>query len=343
MPLLTDLYPSLSDTFLSLCSASSTSIPQKAMARNLLGEHRVSFDRLKKFLPSGFNWDNFDAIQKDLDEYQKKAVRVKLNPSLPFSHLKQPLPAFESKENKNNRVNLPLNAKLGTVIDLTRLHRVYGYAAFNKVPAFEKFVHTSPLDQVNEFLAGHLEDPDHTVRKGFVDSIFRAMAAYRVSSDNDRIHPTWAAEWQSLKAYLEPNAPERWVQAVGVRKEHPCWVLVVRYPVKNAYRHLKLFRPTHLDAGWYPHHFPNPPGANVNAGGFTMDLRDADADPQQGLVSEYIHRQIDFEINDWEDVGGHVGFIDKPSNHALDVLRRRHWARLGQEYTEVPTWMPSCI
>ena len=203
------------------------------------------------------------------------------------------------------------------------------------VTAFARFEEATSKDdgeQVNAFLKARLEDAGGPA--GFLESVFEAMAWYRCNV-GPLIRPTWAAEWNSTAPYLQSGDPARWLEAVGVPKDYAVWIAVVRYRPKVA-----VYRPTQLDAGWYAHHFPSPPRANLSDGGFAMYLRSIDAAATTGLVSEYIHRQVDFTLPDWNRAGGLVGFVEKPNRgESLAQLRDQHLGILKREYGDDPDWL----
>ena len=233
------------------------------MARNLLPEHRLSEERFTDFSRTAGELASILHVHQALDDYQSTHVRPRVKLGNP--------PAYARSDNANNAV-LPGGTLLGTVLDLTRLGRVYAEAKSTlKMAEFSSFAVTDPRDrtQVNDFLTIGLDDP--TKQRPFLTAIFRAMARYRRRVE-DRVHPTWAVEWGTLLPYLDPHNPSLWLQAVGVPREDPVWLVVLCYPMKNRARQIRLFRPTQLNAGWYAHHFPSPPQATVEMGGHTMFL-----------------------------------------------------------------------
>ena len=306
------------------------------MARNLLAEHRVSEERFLEFSKLG-DLASIAQIHKALDEYQSNYVRPSLKGGIP--------PAYAHSNNANNIAVLGPDAHLGTVLDLTRLGRVYAEAKSTfKLPEFSTYEVTDPGDrtQINDFLAIRLTDP--VQRRTFLNAIFKAMARYRDRIE-DRVHPTWAVEWNSITPFLDPDSSRIWLQAVGVPRDDAVWLAVLRYPLRNRKREVNLFRPTQLEAGWYAHHFPSPPQADVAKGGHTMFLGQGDGlEAGPPPVSEFLHAQIDFSIQDWLAGGSLVGFTGRPVKGALDRQRRQHLTLLQTVYgEEVSAWMPDCL
>ena len=78
-----------------------------------------------------------------------------------------------------------------------------------------------------------------------------------------------------------------------------------------------------------------------------MDLSDPattghDRIAAQGLVPEYIHRQIAFDIADWEGAGRLVGFAGIPMpGEPLLGLRQRHLNALETRFAGARAWMGS--
>ena len=293
------------------------------MAWNCLAEHRISAERFQTFLRHLASKPiSSDVLQSAFNAYQKTDVRV--------SSSVGSQPAYELAENANNYVTLTHGTDLCTMVDLTRIGYVYAFARELGFPEFARFERADP-SAVNDFLES-LRDPG--LRETILDAIFKALARYR-AEESPKIHPTWAAAWTSIESCLNPKIPRRWIEAVGVTKDEPIWVAVVRYPAPA-----QLFRPTLLDAGWYAHHFPSPPIAEVQVGGITMDLHSEDL-TLNGLVSEYIHRQIDFTLDHWKAAGGLVDLTDGPipkADQTLSALRKRHLDRLLRRYPSTGPW-----
>ncbi len=303
----------------------------RAMARNLLGEHRWSAERLRAFLASDGAFLSPAEIEDKLKKYQEKEVRTPIGSALG--------PAYGRPDNSNNSVRMPAGTELGTVIDLTRLGHVYAeaYREFG-LPEFESFPdHDRSPSSINQFLKVRLESPGS--RSTFMRALFMARRKYLGSKAHRVIFPTWTADWADLQRFLAPAAPERWLEAVGVARETGVWIAVIRYSADRG--KLRLFRPTQLEAGWYPHHFPSPPVAH-GGGGFTVFLDSAT--PATELVAEYIHSEVDFTCEDWESGGSLVGFTGRPVGGDLAGARANHLQLLVNKFGEsVSEWMPCCL
>ncbi len=337
MSLFAQSIPRLSQCLTTVCSDQHCLLPERAMARNLLVEHRVSQGRFDSFA-SRITVPTPDPltlrhIQDALFSHQND-VRVTLASKL---H-----PAYELPHNNGNRIANKPGLELCTVIDLTAFAPVFVEAGKALgLKQFRNFDTTASGDeegwqQVNSLLSDGLSDP--AVRDEFMSAVLTAISWYRQNVET-KIRPTWAAEWTSIQPYLNPANPGRWLQSVGVPKERSIWLALVRYTLAP---NVKLYRPTQLDAGWYAHHFPSPPQSAPEKGGFTMDLRDGEPETTEDLVTEYIHRQIDFTLDHWKASGSLVGFVPAPDQaKALHRLRERHWVKLSQRFQGVTAWMES--
>jgi hypothetical protein len=61
-------------------------------------------------------------------------------------------------------------------------------------------------------------------------------------------------------------------------------------------------------------------------------------------VSEFLHEQVDFGIQDWASGGRLVGFTGRPVKGTLEQQRRQHLILLEAIYgKEVNVWMPECV
>ena len=248
-------------------------------------------------------------------------------------------PAYARPDNSNNSIRMPAGTELGTVIDLTRLGHIYaeayrefGLTEFQSFPDNDR----SP-SSINQFLNVRLENP--VSRLNFMRALFMARRKYLGSKARRSIFPTWTADWADLRLFLDPGAPEGWLEAVGVAKETGVWIAVIRYSDANGT--LNLFRPTQLDAGWYPHHFPSPPVA-PSGGGYTVFLDSAA--PATELVSEYIHSEVDFTFEEWEAGGSLVGFTGRPVGGDLAGARTNHLHLLVNKFGgSVSEWMPNSL
>lgn len=190
-----------------------------------LGEHRWSSERLQAFLASDGAFLSPAEIEDKLKKYQEREVRTPIGSAL--------RPAYARPDNANNSIRMPAGGELGTVIDLTRLGHIYAeaYREFG-LPEFQSFPdHDRSPSSINQFLKVRLENP--ASRSNFMRALFMARRKYLGSKARRAIFPTWTADWADLRLFLDPGAPERWLEAVGVARETGVWIAVVRYSTDN--------------------------------------------------------------------------------------------------------------
>src|SRR5258708_6475427 len=148
-----DQSTALTQVLLDTCTPASP-VPSRAMARNLLSEHRLSNERIAVFSTFAGTLSAVDQIAQALADYQSTEVR-------PIKG--GPLPAYQRPENGNNAVEVPRRSHVGTVLDLTGLGRVYAEARPSfRLRQFRDYAVTNPADaaQINDFLTPRLGDPN---------------------------------------------------------------------------------------------------------------------------------------------------------------------------------------
>ncbi len=298
------------------------------MARNLRADHRVSVDREKSFDSMVGRPVNSESLYKAIDAYNREKIRS------------QKTPEFSGRINKNNfvdarsrDVSLRSDSYLGTVVCLNKMRahfewdagRTVGRTGPKRRSVFEELTSAGTVDKfLDDKLGGRLHkncevDPD--VHE-FIKSFLRVLRAYRRQHPRQ---PSWAAVWDDLVPFLPEDSPHRWAQAVGVcgeRERVGEWWIVLKYKIRNVPR---LVRPTQLDVGWYPWHFPSPAGLIASRGGFTMDL--CAEEERMLLVREYIHEQIDHTLQHWREGGCLLGRAESPirpdDNHDEFIRQKR--------------------
>ena len=242
------------------------------------------------------------------------------------------------------------------VLNLSRLGKLYSAAKSAAVLGFDDYLEPIPasgtsgarpsggsgsLDVVawlDRKLARFKSDPsscfDATRLTG--DSFLAALFAFlNANRRTEPFQPVWTTGWTEFSS-REWQQPERWLQMLGVRtdKSQPSWLLLLRYPAREAGQ---VVRPTQLDGGWYPEHFPTPPSAPC---GHAMDLDHAHRDRHP--LPEYIHQQMDH-------IPAHLvacARVDAARPVPLPPPQRRHFRILERDYADVPTWAqrshPAC-
>ena len=280
---------------------------------------------------------NADELARCLAEYRLKAVVPDK-----IDELHQPgIRAYEKPDNAENEVYLPPRTKLATVVNLTNLGRALkaGRRPF-RIPQFDRLDTANALNvvEINRLFQDYLRSESR--KRDFLKAFLRAWRLHYRRED-PLLRCTWAADWNTLKTFLDKENPQRWLRAVGVSIEQPAWIAVFRYSVAELNRRgIRLFRPTQLDAGWNANHFPSPPQAELKTGGHTMFLGvDHDGPNGYGLVNEYLHAHLDFSIRHWDAAGGLVAEAGRDLGD-LTKQRAAHRALLEREYgAGVNEWM----
>ena len=303
-----------------------------AMARNLQWDHRVSAQREIQFDQYvSLHSPTSQGLQKALKNYFQKEIRS--NPS----------PAFiDSALNGHNIVtggtdNLDGFAEgreLINVIDLNELGGEYEKAVKANVPGFEDFDPSFDDAHILQWLDERLLGTPDSVQTHFVAQVFQQLS---ISKQTNAFQPVWIAFWEDFQPYFY-QGPNRWCEVLGVPKVRDrVWLVILRYTVADA---CTLVRPTQLDAGWFPHHFPSPPDRPPNEGGCAMDLEIGNpALVSTRPLAEFIHPQIDFKESFIQAIG-HTTRPSAGNGNTLQQRREQHQLRLSRNYA-ISNWMPN--
>lgn len=321
----------------------------RALAFNFMYDHRISEEREASFNPYLSNPGNPDVLDfmVALKNYHENRIRTQRDPDY-----------IKPSINANNLINevsfsclkLKKTQKLIRVIDLNGLREVfleardknYGGGTFNDFPLLTlKVTGKNPAtDAVMDWLNKKLE---HSAANEVQDFIAKVLDAMNWFGSTRPYQPTWATLWSCFKG-IEREPPNRWLEVVGVHKNFstlPRWIILLKYTVKEAGI---IARPTQLDAGNYPHHFPSPPQAPLPVGGHSMDLCQASTFTR--LLPEVIHNQIDHSIEHWISAGRSCRKVSPsspaPVGNQIKKQRQRHHKLLVKTYGKnVYTWMRS--
>lgn len=181
--------------------------------------------------------------------------------------------------------------------------------------------------------------------EGIIKEFFNAIN-FELVERRDFYKPAiWVTDWNLFKEYTHERRldgrvnVDRWNQVLGVNRPFRVWQIVIKYPVADLNC---LYRPTQLDAEYYPQHFPPPRNAEFCLGGHAIDLHPAGIP----LLPEYIHRQIFLKPEYWTD----DKLIGKTeiTYYELATPRQRHYENLEREYDPldlglVRSWMDRAI
>jgi hypothetical protein len=191
---------------------------------------------------------------------------------------------------------------------------------------------TYVADRFDTWLDNNLFGKSNGEVEEFISNIFEVLN-YRLVIERKHYNPVWVTTWP-LFDQTSNFESDRWNEVVGVPRYSPTWQIVLKYPLSKV---SCLYRPSQLDGGFYPQHFPSPPQAQMTSGGFTMDLA-SDGTP---LLNEFIHVQIELDIAYWIAAGRLIGKT-RTTTHNLLQARTVHYDKLAAEFGSEPIsdWMP---
>lgn len=282
------------------------------MAANLRHDRRVCDDREAAFLDYVRQRLRCDAahlltsneLKDSIEDYLKERIRCMktggTDPVIEPDFVKDTLNRF----NFTNEITpeWPPDKKLVRALDLNGFlyHASIEKEWLEACPWISMNDKTGP--DWDQTLDENLNHPSFDRRIAFIGWILDTMKECRKKQP---FHPVWATFWDEFKREDLPygsiagSTPERWLQSLGVKKESPGrWIILLVYPARDAGR---LVRPSILEAGWYPAHFPSPvppPEAFTSRCGFCMELDSSLG--TRSLNEEYIHLdQVDHDIDHW--------------------------------------------
>jgi hypothetical protein len=309
----------------------SSQIGERAMARNIMYDHRVSELREQAFDKFVTKPCDGTILRRALDDYFKTHVRNRVLPDYVYARM-----------NGNNLINANVSVlpdvnkdrRLVRAINLNNLAIVFQWARSTGrwERTFERFPSPYDEDAVMAWLDARMTPIEV---EELVGSALEVLSAYRKEFP---FQPSWATTLDAFSPYTNEDA-DRWLQLLGVSKPKPNWIILLCYPIREAGT---IARPTQLDGGWYEHHFPSPPCVPLESGGHPMDLR---ISPKAtGLLPEYIHKQIDHTIDHWNYLGALHGRTSKYRSPPLVRQRRCHFELLVAIYgPSIYDWMDSWI
>jgi hypothetical protein len=319
---------------------SSTEVDARAMARNLMHDHRVSLEREKKLDDFVKYPPTADSLQRAIVDYFNARVRTRSLPEYVYQSLNA-TNLLTSKSTIQSTINK--DVKLLRVLDLNRLRLVYQWAidARNKKKEWKKSFAKFPIspndNKIGKWLDDEIGGGSESRIEELITTVLDAVSTY---SQGKPFQPTWATTWAAFASH-QRHGPERWLQILGIAASPPRWIIILRYTVGEAGT---LARPTMLDAGWYANHFPSPPPllTSLSSGGHPMDLRII---PRANhLLPEFIHKQIRHSLKHWTDAGSNmsdrIGRTLARNRELLSNQRICHHELLASVYgAGVYTWM----
>lgn len=306
--------------------------PYRALARNLMYDHRVTPEREAPF----HRWVRKSAsLEAALRGYFDQCVRHRTRPDF-----------LMATRNASNFVSgapgadlVDPDTDLLTFLDLNGLRDIFDWASRNPAPEYKRVFKDYPKDCEPSRVGSWIEEQIKRLGAStVVPAALSARRAARAHPSYQRHHPVWAMLWDDAEAVVRSADADRWSEIVGVHRGHPGnWVIPLQYKVVECGT---LVRPTMLDAGCYAYHFPSPPAAPIRDGGCCMDLRTSPA--PGGLRHEYIVQEMDFFEDHWRRAGPLCVRTKRPTRGSLELQRRAHHKRLCANYPGVRSWMKDC-
>lgn len=311
-----------------------------SIAINLRHDHRVTDTREQRF--RDYFLKRHD-LREALDDYVWESVKQPPSPHFCeqwCDNLVADCVSGECCENFDRDIDL------ATVISLNGLARSIkdtDSKLVDELPEWREIInvetqasdeqgHSAPgQDKFDRWLENNLKDRTPREVESFLEKIFILMN-HRLTVENKHYNPVWVTTWEIFEEYANQGA-DRWSQVVGVPRELPTWQIVLRYPASKV---SCLYRPSQLDGGYYPQHFPSPPMTAKAEGGLTMDLGASVVRP----LSEYIHKQIELSIEYWIAGGSLIGKTGFKS-YELPRVRAHHYENLISKHDEeaIRNWM----
>ncbi len=292
------------------------------LARNVEWDSRVSAERqghfegvvdelvAKKFVRN---------LADSLDGYRKRIVREQ-GWEVEGSFL-------DSELNRGNEIEpgsrwLRGVTEFGTVLNLSwqteRMRQEFRGAMPNEAPACDTW-----LKEQMERSASEQDE--------FLERVFRAVAKYH--EEWEPYKPVWVAEWSRLRQVLEqhPRSPDEWLRFVGCEADHkyPQAIVVLKYGARDGMP--PLYRPTQLDSGRNPLHFPLPGQTEAGYGGFILNLVEADGEPAAGYSCsrEWIHAPFRWRPEFFAAAGRRWGMTNPRKFLKMKAIRSRRNDHLG--------------
>jgi len=305
---------------------------------NLIYDHRIPADRAMRFMsfmgPSVDSVDS-DALVQALFAYRKEWIA------------RQPHATFLNRvENLDNWVyDLAPGVGLSGDLELVNVCNITQKLLRIGNPRLKREVARLGLGRRNLENGRAIHQALRTTlynqrrRKEFVEDFLRLLDLNRQTSP---WHPVWVAGWTEFSTCIDRRRPESWLEAVGLPcPPEPNWLIVLRYPTTDAQH---LYRPTQLEAGAFPWHFPSPKTKLPPlSGGHPMNL--AGAPMRSPLCSEFVHEEIPFRPAYWEAGGELLHFTGSSTSGFLMGHRRLHYRALCAHYGVSPVvrWMPDPV
>jgi hypothetical protein len=334
---------------------------KRALAINLRCDYRISERRANNFKIVFGKW--LSNLDDALLNYQKIYVNGEKNPNNPdFCHAENLI--FDCSTG-HCCIGFDPKEELVTVMCLNALRTILKDAD-NKLPKrilpnWDELKNLGisealPVDSsFNQWLDNQFTESSGKTKSGNSIEVKKIIAAFFELLEYDLTKrpdyykfPVWVTKWSLYQkvAFISRSGGvldiDRLNQVVGVNRKWDSWQIVVKYPT-NAVK--SLYRPSQLDGGYYPHHFPPPPLQPDSAfcfadGGHTVDLASLNLD----LLPEFIHQPIPLKLEYYQGIIGKTTLKD----YKVSKPRETHYQNLSNIYyphkpDEIKKWMAKAI
>ncbi len=312
---------------------------QRAIARNLMHDDRVSEEQEKAFLQ--FVAQHPSDLDKALKNYFNRRVRTRYLPS--FVYLRY---------NRQNLITGPQcpqpgldgGVMLARVLELNGLWKPVDWAIFEMMtnprrkfrPECRKIwgrrgTVFGSEPRFSDWLDKVLLNASDVIKEELVIALLDVLHQHRKQSP---YQPVWATGWDLFELHVRNGGVNHWAEALGTHKIAGRWLMVLAYSVDDAGT---VARPTFLESDRYKYHFPSPASEPPGKGGHPMNLQ---MNPVN-LLPEFIHKEISHTTEHWIKTGRLLDRTTAAASVSLDQQRRNHHELLCQRYGEnkIKTWM----
>lgn len=288
--------------------SASADLDAAAVGDNLAMDHRVSRQRAESF----YRWAEEPSTERDLADrladFAKDHGRLTREPDYLAPH------------NDSNVVRPPFDA-VGIVLNISGLSISFRWGRPGDAEEMPPWPVWPQGRDFHTWLDEELSEPQNVAP--FVAGTLTLLNAHAALSPFSMI---WSVPWPDMVHLL--NQPgERWCQALGIRLlTRGNWLIVLRVSVADLET---IVRPTQLDGGWAPAHFPSPPCAALEDGGHALDLTPCS---HTRVIREFIHRPPIWSDQHWRAAGERRVRVGAPFSGDLRDARVYHGKVLKERY-----------
>jgi hypothetical protein len=190
----------------------------RAMARNIMHDHRVTPEREREFLRIAGVHGNETKLEEDIVDYHKEHVRDAKAPP-PFVDEAQNGPNILTHSPRRPDEPHP-DREFGRILKLSSLGLIFDWAQDRdeKFGALRRERNENVIDWLDKKLG------EARAIESFVQIALDAVNFYL--SEEGPYQPSWCAPWEDLEPYLA-EGPDRWAEIVGIPSTgEACWVQI---------------------------------------------------------------------------------------------------------------------